>query len=110
MNRCALTEFCRLVPLEADETRQRFMELAVVLAVIRAFRGAHVRVMRGGSESIAEYDRALTIDPTLSPSLYGRGIAKHRKGDKSGGDADIEVALKAHPEVAGEFDEYGVQP
>ena len=50
MNRCALTEFCRLVPLEADETRQRFMELVVVLAVIRVFRGAHVRVMRGGSD------------------------------------------------------------
>ena len=73
-------------------------------------RGFVLLRMETYEESIAEYDRALTIDPTLSPSLYGRGIAKHRKGDKSGGDADIEVALKAHPEVAGEFDEYGVQP
>ena len=73
-------------------------------------RGFVLLRMARFEESIAEYDRALTIDPTLSASLYGRGIAKHRKGDKSGGDADIEVALKAYPELADEFEEYGVQP
>ena len=61
-------------------------------------------------EAIGEYDRALEMLPTQAHSRYGRGIAKRRKGDQSGGNVDIEAATKANPNIETEFSEYGIQP
>ncbi|UVO51718.1 tetratricopeptide repeat protein [Sphingomonas sp. SUN019] len=61
-------------------------------------------------ESIAAYDRSLKSQPMLGPSLYGRGVALSRKGDKAKSAADLAAALKVYPEAAEDFAEYGVTP
>jgi hypothetical protein len=43
-------------------------------------------------------------------SLYGRGVAKRRKGDVAGGNADIAAARAIKADVAAEFARYGLQP
>jgi tetratricopeptide (TPR) repeat protein len=37
--------------------------------------------------AIKDYDAALKLNPKLAGSLYGRGLAKTRKGDRNGGTA-----------------------
>jgi hypothetical protein len=41
--------------------------------------------------------------------LYGRGLAKQKKGDLAGGDADIAAAKAKRVSVAEEFVRYGVK-
>jgi tetratricopeptide (TPR) repeat protein len=62
------------------------------------------------SESIAEYDTALKALPELSMALYGRGLAKRRKGDKAAGDADIKSAIAIDARVGARFANYGLSP
>jgi hypothetical protein len=45
-------------------------------------------------QAITGYSAALLLDPGHATSLYGRGIAKQKKGDNAGGNADIEMAKK----------------
>jgi len=45
--------------------------------------------------AIADFDAALRINPRLTSSLYGRGLAKQRNGSMSEGDLDISNA-KGH--------------
>ena len=49
--------------------------------------------------AIADYDDVLKLAPNKEESLYGRGLAKRATGDKPGGDADIEAALKIRSDV-----------
>ena len=60
--------------------------------------------------AIKDYDAALKGDPRLAGSLYGRGIAKLRKGDKNGGAADINAAKSVKADIADEFARYGLKP
>ena len=62
--------------------------------------------------AITDYDANLKIDPKpvdYVGSLYGRGIAKLRKGDTSGGNADIAAAKAIQSDIAEEFAGYGVK-
>ena len=61
-------------------------------------------------EAIADYDAALQIDAGKVASLYGRGMAKRRKGDYSGGNIDIAAAKAAKSSVVAEFARYGLLP
>ena len=61
-------------------------------------------------EAIADYDAALQIDPNKVASLYGRGMAKRRKGDYAGGNTDIAAAKAVKPNVVAEFARYGLLP
>jgi tetratricopeptide (TPR) repeat protein len=61
-------------------------------------------------DAIADYDAALRIDPKKFASLYGRGMAKRRKQDVSGGNADIAAARHLRPEIAMDFARYGLNP
>jgi len=56
----------------------------------------------------ADFDTALRTDPKNAFSLYGRGIAKGLKGDRAGADADIAAAKQISPDVATDFERYGV--
>jgi hypothetical protein len=56
----------------------------------------------------ANYDAALKLDPESAETLYGRGIAKLRKGDKTGND-DIVAAKAIQTDIAEEFIRYGVK-
>ena len=59
--------------------------------------------------AIADYDGALKENPKMSGSLYGRGIAKQKKGDNAGAATDISAAKELRPNVAELFAKYGVQ-
>jgi tetratricopeptide (TPR) repeat protein len=59
-------------------------------------------------EAIADYDAALKINPKQVGALYGRGLAKRKKGDQVGGDADIAAAKAIKTTIADEFAKYGV--
>ncbi len=58
--------------------------------------------------AISDYDNALRINPRLAGALYGRGIAKNRKGDR-GGSTDIAAAKAMKPEIEAIFSRYGVR-
>jgi tetratricopeptide (TPR) repeat protein len=59
-------------------------------------------------EAIADYDAALKTNPRLAGSLYGRGLAKRKKGDQAGGDADIAASRAIQADIADEFAKYGM--
>jgi tetratricopeptide (TPR) repeat protein len=52
-------------------------------------------------EAIKRYDKALELAPKQAASLYGRGYAKIKSGDKAGGEADV-AAAKAISAKAGQ--------
>ncbi len=59
--------------------------------------------------AIADYNSALRFDSKLPSALYGRGFAKLKKGDLTGGNADIAAAKTAEPNIEGEFARYGLR-
>jgi tetratricopeptide (TPR) repeat protein len=60
------------------------------------------------SRSIADYDAAIKRDRKKATALYGRGKAKLRNGDTAGGNADLAAAKSIQPDIAAEFEQYGV--
>ena len=68
---------------------------------------AHLK--RGEFDSaIVDYDAALKHHPTTASSLYGRGVAKLRNGDRAGGGADIAAAKAIQADIADQFSRIGV--
>ena len=47
-------------------------------------------------------------NPKDANSLYGRGMAKLKSGDRAGGDADIAAAKAINPDIAEVYVGYGV--
>ena len=70
---------------------------------------AYLRLSRL-DDAVADYDEALRRNPKQAGSLYGRGLAKLKKGDAVGGDADIAAAKAIQGDIAEEFARYGVTP
>jgi tetratricopeptide (TPR) repeat protein len=60
-------------------------------------------------DAIKEYSAALEADPKQTPSLFMRGVAKLRVGDKTGDD-DIAAATSDDNRVANQFASWGVKP
>jgi tetratricopeptide (TPR) repeat protein len=58
--------------------------------------------------ALADYDAALEVIPKNAFSLYGRGMTKWLKRDKAGANADIAAAKQISPDVAEDFERYGV--
>ena len=61
-------------------------------------------------DGLVDYDEALKLNPKQAGSLYGRGLAKLKKGDAVGGEADIGAAKAIQADIAEEFERYGVTP
>jgi tetratricopeptide (TPR) repeat protein len=61
-------------------------------------------------ESIKAYDTALALAEDLPLAQYGRGIARLRAGDQTGGDEDLQAAIAVDPQVANQFSAMGVTP
>ena len=58
---------------------------------------------------MADYDAALAVEAKPAPvTLYARGVAKQKKGDKAGGDADIQRAIGLAPRIADLARRYGI--
>ena len=55
-----------------------------------------------------DYDEALRLKPNQPYSLYGRGLAKQKKGDAAG-DADMAAARAIQRDIAEKFHGFGVQ-
>jgi hypothetical protein len=53
--------------------------------------------------AIADDDAVAALNPTDAGSLFFRGMAKLRNGDKTGGDADIASAKAIKPDVAEQY-------
>ena len=60
--------------------------------------------------AIADYDAALRLQPKIAWSLYGRGLAKLRRGLSSEGRADIAAATALQPKMTERAARYGVTP
>jgi len=52
--------------------------------------------------------RNIELRPTLASALYGRGVAKIKKGENADGEADVSAAKAIKPNVAEEFARYGI--
>lgn len=61
-------------------------------------------------EAIYDYDSALAVDPKMSTSLYGRGLAELRLGEKAQGQNDLAAAQKIDGGVAQHFARMGLAP
>ncbi len=61
-------------------------------------------------KSIESYDAALKIRPKTAWTLYGRGLAKLKKNDRGGGEADIAEAVAIAPGVAQIYEKMGLAP
>jgi hypothetical protein len=56
--------------------------------------------------AIADFDTVLGFDGMNALGLYGRGRARLKNGDASGGDADIVAARAINSNIAKEFDDF----
>jgi lipoprotein NlpI len=59
-------------------------------------------------DAIADYNRALELDPKFADAYNNRGIAKVRKGDFDGAIADYSRALKLDPKFAAAYRRRGI--
>jgi tetratricopeptide (TPR) repeat protein len=59
-------------------------------------------------KSIGNYDAALKIRPKNAWTLYGRGLAKLKKNNRSEGEAEIAEAVKIAPGVADAYKRMGL--
>lgn len=59
--------------------------------------------------AIDDYSSALHLDSKLASALYGRGLAKLKRGDKAGSDTDILAARTIRIRIDDDFTHYGVQ-
>lgn len=70
-----------------------------------------VRLRRGEYEkAIADYDVVLAKTPTMTWSLYGRGLAERHLGQAAKGDADVAAAIKLDADVAEHGKRIGLAP
>jgi tetratricopeptide (TPR) repeat protein len=44
--------------------------------------------------SIADFDKAIELDPTLAKAYFNRGFAYNRKGDKEQARADLDKCIE----------------
>jgi tetratricopeptide (TPR) repeat protein len=51
------------------------------------------------NEAIADFTRAIALDPENADAYLYRGIDKTRVGDQAGGEADIETAKRINPNI-----------
>jgi tetratricopeptide (TPR) repeat protein len=79
------------------------------VAVAFDARGFTYLKMGQWDSAIADYSRALGLDPKLVSSLYGRGLAELKKGDTTDGAADLAAAKAIEANIADDFARYGVQ-
>ena len=74
------------------------------------FEGLGLAFLRQGQldQAIADFDEALKLRPTLASALYGRGLAKLKKGENASGEADVSAAKAINPNIVDEFARYGL--
>lgn len=61
-------------------------------------------------EAIAAYDAAINGGVKSAYFYFGRAVAKARKGNKAGSDADVAAALALNQDIKAAFATYGLMP
>jgi predicted aspartyl protease/tetratricopeptide (TPR) repeat protein len=59
--------------------------------------------------AIEDYNKAIEMQPKMPWALLGRGYAKHAKGQKAEGDADVAAAKALAPNLAKAADGFGIK-
>ena len=67
------------------------------LAMTHNNRGAILQVLGRGDAALADYDRALRLNPRLSLSYLSRGMIRIGRGDRRGGWEDFNKAIESAP-------------
>jgi tetratricopeptide (TPR) repeat protein len=92
----ALADCNQAIKLEPNET------------VPRSSRGFVYLKMAKFDEALSDFDAAVHLSPQRPFALYGRGVAKLRKGDDSG-HADMAAAKAILPTIDDDFVRSGIQ-
>lgn len=62
------------------------------------------------AEALADYERAMNIEPAGAHYMYGRGLALLRLGQKDEGKKWLDRAIAADAGIAKQYASYGVKP
>ncbi|MFA9218747.1 MAG: tetratricopeptide repeat protein, partial [Sphingomonadaceae bacterium] len=91
-----------------------YCEAALALAPnnVNAWDSKGMVLLRMGryQDAVSAYTTALGLRASMAPSLYGRGIAQHRLGRYTEGDADIKAAVTLDQSISARFVNYGLKP
>ena len=88
------------------DTAQKLMPLNIDVRITRGFIYLKLDDPR---LAMKEYNDALDVDPNRPLALYGRGIARIMVGETREGEGDKAAALTLDPEVADQFEIYGLK-
>ena len=96
---------------EAVDDCTKAGSLAPKIPQIFAYRGFAYLKLGQFDKALADYDAAfaLTKSPDHADWLYVRGVAKLKKGDIAGGNADITSAKAGKADIAEEYATYGIK-
>jgi tetratricopeptide (TPR) repeat protein len=96
---------------EAVEDCDKAAELSPKISLIFAYRGFAYLKLGQFDKTLADYETAfaLTKSPDHADWLYVRGMAKLKKGDTAGGNADIASAKASKADIADEYVKYGIK-
>jgi tetratricopeptide (TPR) repeat protein len=70
-----------------------------VLSILYTNRGAEFGAKGDLDRAMKDHDQAIKLDPKNALAFNNRGIAKLKKGDKEGGEADIAKAKQLQPGI-----------
>jgi tetratricopeptide (TPR) repeat protein len=69
------------------------------LSILYTNRGAEFGAKGELDRAMKDHDQAIKLDPKNALAFNNRGIAKLKKGDKEGGEADIAKAKQLQPDI-----------
>jgi tetratricopeptide (TPR) repeat protein len=70
-----------------------------VLSILYTNRGAEFGAKGDLDRAMKDHDQAIKIDPKNALAFNNRGVAKLKKGDKEGGEADLAKAKQLQPGI-----------
>lgn len=59
-------------------------------------------------DAIADYTALIKSQPDNPYALFGRGVARHMRGDVRGGDGDVAAAASIKPDIAEHMARFGI--
>ena len=96
---------------EAIDDCTKASSLAPMIPQILGYRGLIYLKLGQFARALDDYEAALTLtkNPNNAEWLYGRGLAKVKSGDSSGGNADIAKAKIIKADIAEDYAKYGLR-